>query len=529
MTIDTTTLPEPVLSLYVLAENRLAGTPGISPEDARKRAFREVQHAGWYQTEGGWQQLTADVRDKVNVRRAEPQGDGSFVIRDVDVFYPNAVKEVMDENTGERTPVVYTAEDIVRAIENTNRAISEGGQRPALSREHPHLAQKFIGKALPALGAAVNWSESPRGPGWARCDLVDVEAETVDEWRQKKWTGLSAGFVKDAGGLNLRFGHVALLGVDSQALSALPMTEIFASGNQLLFSADESAIQKGSDMSRKTHAVTLSAAYAAVASAFAAVGTGEPGADAKLKEAYSSLDSARTQFCGNFSDDMPAEDKDKDEETEEKFDATAIDGTPSAEPKLPATVAKQGADAIGQEDQTTEAPKGPSGTGGGYSADSAGNFANSPEFKQMKKQMDALMTSNRAQTTVVHALTGKLARQDFSAHVDGLANAGHVFDKEAVLAQFDASKGDPGMVTAIKKFLATTPKKSSLADLGVVFGADDRDAVTGAGATTPNPDEDRQVRDILASVAPSIQFSAQDIEFGNIMAGYAKAFAKQSN
>src|SRR5438132_12729643 len=96
----------------------------IAPDQASQIAQRMVQHQGWYKTGKGWEQLGPDVADKINLRVAEPQPNGKYLIRDVDVFYPNAVK-------GQNSDVMYDADKIRGIIKNTNASIGSGGQKPS--------------------------------------------------------------------------------------------------------------------------------------------------------------------------------------------------------------------------------------------------------------------------------------------------------------------------------------------------------------------------------------------------------------
>lgn len=260
------------------------------------RSYRDARLAGYYIADGQWKRLGPDLRNKVNVRKAHQQPDGKYVVESVDVFYPNAVKAQDGDDSK-----IFTTERIATAVSNTNRSISHGGQRPSISREHPNLYAKMLGKAAPSLGGAINWRESPRGDGWVRADLIDVDPELVDEWKKGKWTGLSAGLVNDANDLNIRFGHVALLGVESQALSELPVTEVYQAEGQLCFSADATILARGTkmenDQKRKMYAAARGQ-FSNLAAAFASAEAGEEGADAKVNEAFAGYNSFKEEYAG---------------------------------------------------------------------------------------------------------------------------------------------------------------------------------------------------------------------------------------
>mgnify|MGYP000594301689 FL=1 len=293
----TSNTPSDVANIYSQAFAK-GMADGLDTDESERAAMRSIAHAGWYQTKQGWQRLGADVRDKVNLRKAEKQPDGKYIVRGVDVFYPNAVKA--DEHGN---PVQYTADNIRARIANTNAAIANGGQAPPLSKGHPHLLQKANGIQLPAVGRAINWTESPRSPGMARCDLVDIPAHVIEnEWANGHWTGLSAGLVSDANRNNERFGHVALLGVDSQALSHLPTTEVF-SVDQCLFSADCFYKQsKGKTDMDKALLIQLAKANANFSTACAALFSDEEGAEAQVADAFSGLTETMESFNSSCDD-----------------------------------------------------------------------------------------------------------------------------------------------------------------------------------------------------------------------------------
>ncbi len=289
---------------------------GADDPEAAQLAYRQLHQAGFYQTKDGWQRLGPDLRGKVNIRPAEQQPDGTYMVRDVDVFYPNAVK-------GADSETQWTPERVNNAIENTNHAIHAGGQPPAVTRSHIYPEQKMLGVHVPSQGKAINWRESPRGAGWARADLVSIHPDVVEDWKKGEITGMSAGFVKDAGDLNERFGHVALLGGESQALAALPMTEVYSAGFAVCFSTDPTDMQfaaqnpgniagptanldpnlktqipsKESIMRHMKNATQMKDAYTGLAAAYAAFEAGEPDAENKIGEAEKALHAASTYMA----------------------------------------------------------------------------------------------------------------------------------------------------------------------------------------------------------------------------------------
>ena len=290
--------PPALRQIVVKTYDELTSLGVYTPEEVDRMVNRLIHHSGWYQTAGGWAQLGPDVRGKVNIRKAEPQSDGMFLVRDVDVFYPNAVK-------GKEADKVFTKEDIARAIINTNAAITAGGQKPALALEHPSPLRHLTGGTAKAYGSGINWRWSPRGENWVRVDLVDVAPEVIVDWRDHRWTGLSAGFANDADDLNLRFGHIALLGVETQALSQLPITEVFSAAgsvkNQLCFSTESRYFQsspqkKEPNMDRKQAFAALKQSFSAMASAYASAEAGEPNFATKIQQAKDQFDATQKDF-----------------------------------------------------------------------------------------------------------------------------------------------------------------------------------------------------------------------------------------
>ena len=169
---------------------------GNSADEAERMALHQARVAGWYETLDGWKRIASDLRSKINIRKAHRQPDGRYLIQDVDVFYPNAVKgkPIHDEDgnvVGHET-ITYNADDVRKIIDNTQLGVEDGNPVP-LTPTHVRPEHKYTGIVIPAIGKGINFRESPRGDGWARCDLADVEEKTVDDWRRGRITGLSAG------------------------------------------------------------------------------------------------------------------------------------------------------------------------------------------------------------------------------------------------------------------------------------------------------------------------------------------------
>ena len=282
--------PSGLTDAYV-KEYQLHRRGGKNDADARHRAIRHTQRMGWFKTSNGWKQVLPDLREKINVTEGIQQPDGTYFIEGVPIFHANAVKGA-DQG--------YSNADLDRIIANTNASVHSGGSKPVLLEGHPDEIQKAIGKQLDARGFPVNFRKNKK-TNMVECDLVKVDPTYMKRLREEKLPAVSAGFAKDAHGLNRRFGHVALLGGTSPALSHLPATEYFSvSGNYLCFSADTESFPRkdGYMLSQKTKDC-----YAACEAAEKSKELGQPDGDARMKEAFSALkDSMKADFASM--DDM---------------------------------------------------------------------------------------------------------------------------------------------------------------------------------------------------------------------------------
>lgn len=502
---------------------------GMKSEQARQYAHREVRLAGFYKTPRGWTRLTGDLRNKVNVREATKQPDGTFVICDVDVFYPNAVKGHEEEDR-------YTSEQIEQICENTNRAIEAGGQAPGLIEGHPNPFQQAMGSQAESHGIGVNWRISPRGKGWARCDLVKVDPAIVRRLQKGKLPGLSARINQDAGGLNKRFGHVALLGGDLQALSHLPTHEIFAA-SQVCFSAAVAGQTPSKDFFMKTK----SECYAAMAHAYASKEAGEPDADAKVEE-------AKKMFAalGDGGDDVtsapppapPAPDDNAGGDTAgnpaPQFEADFA-GLEGLDPAGDAAGGEQtpeagggagGAPAFSAETQLPEEPK---LTGNNatlpqkldFAAQATETFVNDPvaAFQQVAKLAQTIAGQNAmlqkkvfAAETRERQATNRLRTTEFVNEVNALRKSGRILPDNKVLeAQFKQcfSSANPGeAIKGLISFLKAIPagqtrSSTSLFDSTAAnrdFSADDAESIA---------DVVREMRDLTGKT-----FSADMVKAG---------------
>lgn len=506
--------PSEIVDLYE-AEYYSRVEQGDDFDSAEKSASMAIRHAGWYQTEKGWEKLGPDLRGKVNVRKATKQPDGRFFIQDVPVFYPNAVK-------GSDESARFDNSSIKRAIENTNRSIAEGAQKPALVLEHPHPAQKMAGVAKPAFGTAINFRLGPKNDGFVHCDLENVAPEVVDQWKKGNWIGLSAGFVEDAGSLNLRFGHVALLGADMQALSYLPMTELFSS-RDLWFSTDTVFLSKGTNMptpNPEARAAAEKQHYGALSAAYASIAAGEPQSKSKLSEAFSAIREARKQFGNdfmcNYGEEPEAGMEHEDEAEDVKLIEEMLGGgdednedqyagqEPKEETMIPEATKLDSDLTIEQDD--TEIP----------------DAKTNAEFSAMKAELGSLRKQNKELTKTVQAMYGRELRNQFDAFITNLQSEGHQFDAATARETFMecAKNRDIKGIERTKKLLRSTPKKSkeeaakpeALSEMGTMFSADD--GHPGSNRRISNDADNGDLLKFLNGKFPHMKFSADDIAIG---------------
>lgn len=270
---------------------------GSTHEDAHHRAIRHTQRMGWFKGPKGWKKVLPDMQDKINVTQGVRQPDGTYYIECVPVFHPNAVKGAEHS---------FSEKDLDQIIANTNAAVHSGGSKPVLLEGHPDELQKAMGKQLDARGFPVNFRKNPKTK-MVECDFIRVDPEYWDRLKKQKLPSLSAGFAKDAHGLNRRFGHVALLGGTSPALSHLPTTEYFsASGNCLCFAADTEVFPKGKSMlssKKKDCFAALSSAKEAYDAAEKSKEMGQPDADARMTEAYTAYAAAEADYAAAMTGD----------------------------------------------------------------------------------------------------------------------------------------------------------------------------------------------------------------------------------
>ncbi len=482
------------LSELIDAKSRELTAGGASSDEAKRVALRHAQHAGWYETIDGWKRIASDLRNKINVRKAVAQPDGKFLIQDVDIFYPNAVKG-KDDNI-----VPFNAEDVQSLIQNTQAGVEDGNPVP-LTRTHIRPEHKYTGVVIPAEGKGLNFRESPRGEGWARCDFADVDPAMVEDWRRGRIVGLSAGINADANGTNRRFGHIAALGGEPQALSRLPRTEIYAAeeivshAGQICFSAESTG---ASMFDHKKIKPSMSKLYAG----FAAMEAGEPGAEDKLKEAHGEYCSDM-QSSGAFA--APAE---PDAALERKEDLMTEDEPATPAEEVPAYSASD-------LDKLTET----------FSATPDIAFGKLVGMLKSGVTASAGLAKNVAELRMENAkLKRERARSVFKSFADGLIGQGHLFSAEDAMSSYDQCGGNEGAIKAIRNLLAKTPKNPSLAqgEHGEeVFSAED------AGEKAPTRPGKNNAAAATAEVAKAKKESRRLQEnFGNISFSGEDDFSK---
>jgi hypothetical protein len=454
------------------------------PAEADAVAAKLVRNAGWYKTgNGDWKQLTPDLRDKINIRAGVKQPDGTYLIEDVDVFYPNRVK-------GDDVASNYTPDRIKGFIENTNKMINNGGQPPAVVREHPTPEKRANGIASPAAGHSFGYRESPRGNGMVRCNLL-VSEPLYKEWKDGKWLGLSAGFACDKYGTNMRFGHIALLGADMQALANLPRVEVFEADNQLVFAANSSLLEKSMpslNESQKKAFALMATAHQAAAAAFTASSSDDPKAAELEAIAAKAFAAAQSESDAAFAPaDSPLYDEDLNTPAPDDEELDAL----LAEEPAASTEGAGDAPARGE----TQPQK--------------------PEESPTKEDFAALRAENAANRKVIQALVGKQMRQEFQAFMDDAARKGHQFDAGAMMTLFTSVAAQPKAIESIKRVIASSPIDPKIA-------APTFSATEAQNNIVPEPFGAAAVDDtmaVLRKYMPGMEFKAEDVLLGAVASG----------
>lgn len=460
-----------------------AKAAGMPPDKAHAKAVRMTQLAGWRKGQKGWKKVHPDIREKVNISHAVQQPDGRYMIENVPVFYPNAVKKGLS----------FTAEDIREMIANTNRGIANGGQKPGLIEGHTNVFQQAAGVQPDVHGAGVNWKEHKTKPGWAVCDLVDVEPEYVTRLQTNRLTGLSALIANDADGTNKRFGHVALLGGSPQALTHLPATEVFGASGQIAFSADthdflhKRTIMPGKELSEKAKAAfgALSQAYEAYGAAEASLKAGEPEAEKKMESAYAGYSKAYAAFSKETgeefppptpSEELPKEHGEPELQNEPVFENAEMGSTERAH------VGKEG-EPVCQEGDTESESDTAIGTSPApeFSADGLPNqaaFEADPAgaFTRVVGVVERLTAANKRYETQLNIEKGKRARAAYDAEIETLRKGGRTIPKEMADHSFNLCFSAAEPEKAIKATLAVfakLPAAQTPATTGAMFSANE--------------------------------------------------------
>lgn len=478
------TAPAAARRIYASAVKK-AEKAGMAPDKAHAKALRMTQLAGWRKGQKGWKQVHSDIREKVNVATAVLQPDGRYMIENVPVFYPNAVKQDLP----------FTAADIREMIDNTNRGIENGGQKPALIEGHTNDLQRMAGIQPDAHGGGVNWREIPDKPGWAACDLVDVEPEYVERLQKNKLTGLSALIACDAGGLNRRFGHVALLGGSPQALSHLPATEVFSAGGEIAFSADSEYFptRKTNMLSQKAKAAfsALNTAYQAYAAAEASKEAGEPEHEKKMEAAYSAYKVAHEKYAAETGEDfpppVPAAELPKEHGESERQNMPVFENEHEGETaRHTPTHEDDGQEPMCPEGHTESESDTKEGTtpmpGHAYSADEnlpdVAAFEADPAgaFGKAIAVIGRLQQANKTYAVQLAAEKGRRARAAYDAQVEGLRKTGRVIPKEMADTNFELAFAAEEPQKAIAKIIENfkkLPVGQTPATAGVAFNAEE--------------------------------------------------------
>lgn len=434
-----------------------------SASDGDAAAIRQAYQAGYAMVKGKWSKIGPDLREKINLRKAEEQPDGTFNVYGVDIF---------QENTAKGEEYAYTAEDIESLIQNNQAAIEAGGTPPGITIEHPTKMASALGNPSKAHGRAINFRASPRGNGMIRCDIVRLSPDVASDWKTGRYLGLSAGMVQDADGINKRIGHVALLGGEAPALSNLPMTEIYSAcekDSAVCFSAERVAppTQQSTNFQPQESSTMdpVQQCIADINAAATAVKAGEDGAQERLKAAQDKLNQV-LQLGGEASPAAPAAPAPAGNNMGQYAAEEGGQG-PKETSVLPETDLL---DDDADQDQSIHVPDACDDSDDwdieadekdGYSAMQA-------EIAQLKRQ-------NALNSKALAVAAAKELRTQFSAEVEGLINAGHMINAEDAKNMFKALADNPKGLAAYRQTLKNSPKKSEVAlTAGQTFSAEGR-------------------------------------------------------
>jgi len=479
MNLSSAAMPDAVQTIYTDAGKRYRDE-GLAPAEVEKQAWRDVQRAGWYETVDGWKQLGPNLTGKVNVRKLEKQPDGTFVVRGVPMLYPNAIKG-SDPNS------ILDLKRIQKIAQNTNAEYATCGRATGVVLDHPTKGGEF----KPAFGKAIRYRAVSGDPNTYECDIVGLQADIADAWAQAKIIGLSPGIVADAGNLNERIGHLALLGAHAPALSHLPNTEVryAASETMVCFSTEPSQLQPLRSPTMNNYPQKRAATEKLMA-AYAAAEAGEPESEKKIAEARKDWDEAHKEdkadadFAGhpmsgkNTGDAIKAIAAQRDDAHSDKDYA--------AKPRKKSTIYKN-RDMKGKWHLT-------------YDGDAEEALKDIPERKDESnavlpnekptedEQNYAAKIARLEEVTVMQSeaiarFASEAAHADFTKFVDGAIKEGHQFSAHEVNAQFNACQGNPAVVGAIKAVVLSTPKTTAPALTAALtrgLSDDPKDAVAGA-------------------------------------------------
>lgn len=449
--------------LLAIAQNNLdkVASGEMKQHAATEKTLVEINAAGYYKLSSGWHQIREDVRGKISIEPAIRQPDGTYVVENVQIFYPNAVKRAKKKDGTEGDLVVFTADKIQRIIATTNAYIASGGHEPSILVGHPGSNETY------AAGRSVKFRIIDGRP---YCTITHLAAEAARQWAAKGLMSVSAAFTSDVDDLNCRIAHVAILGSSSPALSHLKRTDIFmdyqaevqseSKDYVLAYSAEEPVIFRSPTMSKETErAEKRRKCFSALDAAYAAKEAGEPGHEKKVAEAYAAMKaefSDDDEFCKAFAAEEPKDEKGKKGKKAKGDEFATVTQRPQNDPcdlnfSNPMTTREggwaSGAIELVEEqggDLETNAPRvrktASGGLDGSYVPKSSTSFATRAEVAEVRAE---------------------LAVRDFKDYMNDQKSAGHEFNSETMLGIVTgASALIPGIELA-KKLISESPLKGT--------------------------------------------------------------------
>lgn len=442
------------ISNRIISDNPMLFSGVENNDDEKKlRLSKELHRAGYYRfSDNQWKQITPDLRNKIAVRPAYKQPDGKYVIDDVSVFCPI-------EYEGKKGEILkYDEEDVLRAIKNTNDIIEKGGQAPPITIGHIKDVNILLNDK--GCGKAVNWRSGVfQGRKFSFITIVDLDPEIYGDWREGRYTGISAGLTGKHGDKDIRFHHVAILGNKVQLISDLPRIELFEA---VCFSLEVPTME----VEKKPEEKKPENEKKPITEGIKDDGKGASNDD-EISELISSAHAAHVigdhESCKNILSRL--HEMYQGSGNGSTGDLGNMGGGDRGEKAVPAAgdLYKSVGGVSGPQPSDTLSQN--------FSAQMSSAFS---QFQAQIENQNKIISEQKAliQSAILEKQNlGKAqkAEQEFSAHCNTLQALGHTFDRKANEELFQTIAGDERAVNKLKEMLNKTPINSARAIGGPTF------------------------------------------------------------